>query len=319
MHANFASVHRAISIRNNVICLWRSLANCFDFVASLPVSKAALEVPSALIGENSEQSVRLEGDKLFELAARFYCRAIKLNSSDISLWYELSLNYYNRAMKYGTPETAKKYLDLAAESAKYIVRKAPHKWKHWNLLGVICTTRPVRNLSLSQHAFIRALKIDRKLAVVWTNLGVLYLQQGQVTMAKTAFAQAQQSQPSYAQAWSGQAQIAEIIDPDQAIDLLQHSTSLCYHDEAAIQYAYWVCRLLNEATERKAVPYYVEHMHVIASALDSVTWYCNANESRIPDAALSFQGYLNHAERNWRTAIAAYTKATEQTSDPLNR
>lgn len=242
-----------------------------------------------------------------------------MNSSDISLWYELSLNYYNRAMKYGTPETTKKYLELAAESAKHTIRKAPQKWKHWNLLGVICTTEQVRDLPLAQHAFIRALKIDRKIAIVWTNLGVLYLRQGQLKMAKAAFEQAQQSQPSYAQAWSGQAQIAEIIDPDQAIDLLQHSTSLSYHDESAVQYAYWICRLLDESKERKLVQYYLEHMHVIATALDSITWYCNANESRITDDALSFLGYLNYTERNWRTSIAAYAKATESSEEHPNR
>lgn len=250
---------------------------------------------------------------------RFYCRAIKLNNTDISLWYELSLNYYNRAMKYGTRENVKKYLELAAEATKHTIRKAPQKWKHWNLLGVIFTSRHVRNLPLAQHAFIRALKIDRKLAIVWTNLGVLYLQQGQIKMAKAAFAQGQQSQPSYAQAWTGQAQIAEILDPDQAIDLLQHSNSLYYHDESAIQYAYWICRLLNESEESKRVKYYVEHMHAIASALDSVTWYCNANESRIPENAYSFLGYLNHAERNWRTAIKAYANALERPDDSPNR
>lgn len=222
-------------------------------------------------------------------------------------------------MKCGTKQTAKKYLDLAAESAKHTIRKAPQKWKYWNLLGVICTTQHVQNLPLAQHAFIRALKIDRKLAIVWTNLGVLYLQRGQVIMAKAAFAQAQQSQPSYAQAWTGQAQIAEIIDPNQTIDLLQHSNSLYYHDESAIQYAYWICRMLNEPKESKRVQYYVEHMHAIASALDSVTWYCNANESRIPENAYSFLGYLNHAERNWRTAIKAYSKATESPEDSPNR
>lgn len=72
---------------------------------------------------------------------RFYCRAIKLNTSDVSLWYELALNYYSRSIKYGTNETRRKYLDLAAEAAKHIIKEAPHKWKHWNLLGVICTTK----------------------------------------------------------------------------------------------------------------------------------------------------------------------------------
>lgn len=81
----------------------------------------------------------LLNEHIFEFS--FYCRAIKLNNVDLSLWYELSLNYYNRAMKYGTNETRKKHLDLAAEVAKHIIKEAPHKWKFWNLLGVICSTR----------------------------------------------------------------------------------------------------------------------------------------------------------------------------------
>lgn len=79
--------------------------------------------------------------KFVLLLHRFYCRAIKLNSTDLSLWYELSLNYYNRSIKYGTSETRKKHLDMAAEVAKHIIKEAPHKWKYWNLLGVICTTK----------------------------------------------------------------------------------------------------------------------------------------------------------------------------------
>lgn len=72
---------------------------------------------------------------------RFYCRAIKINAADLSLWYELCLNYYNRATKYGTTETRKKHLELAAETAKYIIKEAPHKWRYWNLLGIICTAK----------------------------------------------------------------------------------------------------------------------------------------------------------------------------------
>lgn len=35
----------------------------------------------------------------------------------------------------------KKHLELAAEAAKHIIKEAPHKWKYWNLLGIICTTK----------------------------------------------------------------------------------------------------------------------------------------------------------------------------------
>lgn len=82
-------------------------------------------------------------NSLFVSFIRFYCRAIKLNASDLSLWYELALNYYNRSIKYGTNETRKKYLELAGEAAKHIIKAAPNKWKYWNLLGIICTTKGI--------------------------------------------------------------------------------------------------------------------------------------------------------------------------------
>ncbi|XP_031639243.1 tetratricopeptide repeat protein 37-like, partial [Contarinia nasturtii] len=294
------------------------LANCFDFIAALPKSKAVLTIPGSLANE-SDEFVTLCGDKLFELASRFYCRAIKLSSSDLSLWYELSLNYYNRSLKYGTTETRKKYLELAAETSKHIIKEAPHKWKYWNLLGVICTTKDVQNLSLAQHCFIKALELDRKLAIVWTNLGVLYLSQGKIMLANTAFKQAQQSEPSFANAWTGQAQVAEILKPAETIDLLQHSITLSYNDESAIQYAYWVCMLLSDTKNQKRAQYYVEHLNAISSAIDSITWYCNANETNISSEALSFLGYLNYNQRNWCIATRTFQAASQQIEQSSNR
>lgn len=170
----------------------------------------------------------------------------------------------------------------------------------------------VNNLALSQHCFIKALEIDRKSAVAWTNLGVLYLSQGQPKMANVAFKQAQQSEPTYANSWTGQAQVAEILAPSEAIDLLLHSITLSYHDESAIQYAYWVCSLLNDSDDEKRKLYYVEHLNAVSSAIDSISWYCNANESNLSPEALSFLGYLNHYQRNWRISIRAFQNATDR-------
>lgn len=130
--------------------------------------------------------------------------------------------------------------------------------------------------------------------------------------ANTAFRQAQQSEPTYANAWTGQAQVAEIVQPKEAIDLLRHSITLGYHDESAIQYAYWVCSLLNDTKNQKRTQYYVEHLNAISSAIDTITWYCNANETNITSEALSFLGYLNYNQRNWRIAIPTFQAATQQ-------
>lgn len=72
---------------------------------------------------------------------RIYCRAIKIRDSDDLLWYELGLSYYLRAIKYGDEINRKKYLDLAAEAAKHTIKISPNRWKSWNLLGVICSTK----------------------------------------------------------------------------------------------------------------------------------------------------------------------------------
>lgn len=178
----------------------------------------------------------------------------------------------------------------------------------------------INNLALAQHCFIKALEIDRKLAVAWTNLGILYLNQGQTKMANIAFQQAQQSEPTYANAWSGQAQIAETMGrTDEMIDLFQHSISLGYHDESAIQYAYSVCSLLNDTDNDKRKQYYIEHLDAVSSGIDSITWYCNANESHLSSEALSFLGYLNHYQRNWPIAVRAFQNATDLIEPSVER
>lgn len=258
------------------------------------------------------------------VSSRFYCRAIKINSADVSLWYELALNYYHRALRYGTIDTKKRFLDLAAEAAKHIIKESPTKWTYWNLLGVICATKEMNNLALAQHCFIKALELDKKLAIVWTNLGVLYLSQGPHVekMANMAFTQAQQSQPSYENAWTGQAQIAETHDTFETIDLLAHSTSLGYNDESAIRYAYAICSLLQEIDSigrYKRIQFYIEHLHVISSALDAITWYCNAKDVDVSAEALSFLGYLHYTQKNWRCATKAFEMATVKTKTIAQR
>lgn len=177
----------------------------------------------------------------------------------------------------------------------------------------------MNNLALAQHCFVKALEIDRKLAVVWTNLGVLYLSQGQAKMANVAFKQGQQSEPTYGNAWTGQAQVAEILEPNETIDLLRHSITLGYNDESAIQYAYRVCSLLNDTNNEKRKLYYVQHLNAVSSAIDSITWYCSANESHLSPEALSFFGYLNHYQRNWRIAVRSFQNATNQIEPSAKR
>lgn len=69
LYRDFFVFYRAIEKRSNFICLWRTLANCFDFIAALPNSKAVLTIPGSLANENDD-FITLRGDKLYELASR---------------------------------------------------------------------------------------------------------------------------------------------------------------------------------------------------------------------------------------------------------
>lgn len=310
------------------------LANAFDTIASLPDEYANIDVPGFLANLN-EDIITISGDQLYEMASRFYCRALKIrNYTDDLLWYELSLNYYHRAIRQ-TKDLSKKadHLRLAAESIKHTIKLSPSRWKTWNLLGCICATNgllffisnftlihllfsftsfsaEINNLPLAQHAFIKAIKIDKKCTISWTNLGVLYLIKGDIKLANQAFGRAQQSDTGYINAWTGQACIAEIIgQQDEAMDLFKHCTTLGYTLESAIGFTHWVCTVLNDEKLRKDLRfnYALETLYGASMALDSITWYCNDDTKSLE--ALCFMGYLCYHQRLYKPAAIVFKKA----------
>lgn len=282
----------------------------------MPISQAFLQVPGFLANVNEELTT-INGEKLYELSARCYCRAIKICSDDVLLWYELALNYYLRAIRYCStqPEERIKFLKLAAETAKYTIKLLPTRWMNWNLLGVICATSDINNLPLAQHCFIKSLELNKKAAIAWTNLGVLYFSQGEIKLANKAFSRSQQSETSYANGWTGQACIAERIgEAEEAMDLFKHCTSLVYSEESALGFTHWVCSVLDN-TKLKSDPkfkYFIEQMHAVPLALDCIEWYCQAEDVNTSLESLCFMGYLYYQQRLWPNAIRAFTAAVNK-------
>lgn len=317
----------AIQVKTNFICLWRLLANCFDLAACFPIGEAELNVPGALANQPGDL-ITLKAQQLYEFASKFYSRALKINPNDEYIWYELAGSYYHRALRYGNDSTKKKHLELAAEAIKHAIKLSSRRWKYWNLLGIICTTEEINNPPLAQHCFITALEIEKKSAVAWTNLGVFYLSKGMqnVALANAAFTHAQQSEPSYSMAWTGQALIAELVDSFEVIDLIKHSLSLSYSDEAAMRFSHWICTYLsdpNQSTTSKLneghLRYAIENMHAIPTALDSMTWYCRSKGDEVSAEALTFLGYLYFKQEHWRNAKNAFNRALEKTTNPQDR
>ncbi|CAO1345988.1 unnamed protein product [Diamesa serratosioi] len=308
-------LQKAISIEPNFLCLWRMLANVLDFGARLPNKYSKFLVSGNLICEKID-SKNISGEELYELAAKCYSRCLKLKKDDDLVWFEMSSNYYFRSVQYYHGSARKEYLELAFESAKHLVKLCGTRWQNWNLLGIIATTKEIDDPALAQHAFIKAVNLDKKSFTSWCNLGVFYLIEGNVSLANKAFSRAQQTDTTFINAWIGQATIAEMIgDRDEAMDLFRHCTQLGFHMESSIGYSNFVCSVLNvdDYSQDPKYEYAIDKMHAIPLALDSINWHC-VDDSDTTFEAHSFLGYLNGCQDLWKESIKAYKKAVEKTN-----
>lgn len=138
---------------------------------------------------------------------------------------------------------------------------------------------------------------------------------GQIKLANKAFGRSQQADTGYINAWTGQAYIAERIgEDDEAMDLFKHSTSLGYTAESAVGFTHWVCSVLSsdELMSDRKFRYTIEKLHALPIALDSIIWFCNAEDDRATAESLCFLGYLCYRQQLWSKAIEAYRRASEK-------
>lgn len=299
----------AIQLEPSFLCLWRMLANLFDFVASLPEDLANLILPGALLHENTAR--QLSGGDLLDLAAKCYSRCLKIHPNDDLIWFELIANYYTRAIKLSDKEKRLNILKLAFEGAKHLVKLSPARWQNWNLFGVIASSKEVDEPALAQHCFIKAVTLDKKTFTSWSNLGTFYLMQGDIKLANKAFSCAQQSDTAFLNSWIGQGTIAELIgDRDESMDLFRHCTQLGFHLESSIGYSNFVCSILDEPNYA-SVPKYeyaIDRMYAVPLALDNINWHCLMN-SEATFEAWTYVGYLSRCQGLWNQACQAYEKA----------
>ncbi|KPU75888.1 uncharacterized protein Dana_GF12228, isoform B [Drosophila ananassae] len=293
---------------HGMVWLWRLMASVFVQTAQLPASLANLDVAGSL-AKREEPVAYLSRKDLLLLAQRFYLCALKLKQNTY-LWYELALSSYFSALY--IPEEAKSHLDTAERVCKMAIKERGNRWQNWNLLGVINMHSDHENLPLAQHCFIQAVELERKCFTAWTNLGVLYVKIDKIRLANEAFTRAQQACPTYANAWIGQAIVAETIgEQEEAFDLFRHCQQFEYHPEAAIGFAHWVCGVLSDpkSLEKPHNKHAIEHMHADVYALDAINWYVQNEETDTSVAALTFQGFLCARQKLYNLAVDAFSRA----------
>ncbi|KAH8279293.1 hypothetical protein KR026_005491 [Drosophila bipectinata] len=293
---------------HGMVWLWRLMASVFVQTAQLPPSLANLDVAGSL-AKRDELVTYLSRKDLLLLAQRFYLCALKLKQNTY-LWYELGLSTYYSAIY--IPEEAKSHLETAEKVCKMAIKERGNRWQNWNLLGVINMHPDHENLPLAQHCFIQAVELERKCFTAWTNLGVLYVKVKNIRLANEAFTRAQQACPTYANAWIGQAMVAETIgEQEESFDLFRHCQQFEYHPEAAIGFAHWVCEVLSnpKSMEKPHNKHAIEHMHADVCALDAINWFVQNEEAETSVAALTFQGFLCARKKLYRLAVEAFSRA----------
>lgn len=184
----------------------------------------------------------LDGSKALDIALATYDHRLVLGSTEStvmgSAWFDLGV-----AIRMWTIRKPSN-LQLQFAEAKIVecfaqaLRDSPDNDTYWMAMG---DAYFVSNARLAQHAYIRALEIDPKVssspflsfidfpqnAETWTNLGLLYLNHGDLELANEALYRAQTLDPDYALAWVGQGLAAEAIGHKRDATLLfAHAVTL---------------------------------------------------------------------------------------------
>ncbi|KZC12335.1 PREDICTED: tetratricopeptide repeat protein 37 [Dufourea novaeangliae] len=301
----------AIVERNNMSCLWKLLGDVCYKVALMPDKYSYLNIPSKLVGSNDTEGVVLmKKTELSLLSTRCCCCALSLSPQSASLWHDLALCYLLQ-LHLASSVDHKTLASKCLAAGKRAVKLCPSAWLYWNLLGVICMSPYIRNYALAQHSYVMAIDKETNNAIVWCNLGTLYLYIGDLYKANEAYSQAQRADPTYVNSWIGQALIAEMMSRKEAIDLFRHSTQLGYHDEAALGYAHWVLTvLLDTNTEKDSLyTYIIENMHAVFVASDVMHWYLEHHPEDL--YARNAYGLLLERQKLYRSAAEQFAVAVQ--------
>ncbi|EEB95507.1 hypothetical protein MPER_05512, partial [Moniliophthora perniciosa FA553] len=170
-----------------------------------------------------------------------YDHRVTLGSSENaavgSAWYDLAIGLRSLADRLAHGTKRENAESQAIKCLTEAIRACPMVDEYWIALG---DANFIHQPKTAQHAYVRALEINSKNAVTWTNLGLLYFYHNDYELANEAFYRAQSSDPDYSLAWLGQALLASASGHEPgAIAILEHAVGLVgIVPEADYQYAF---------------------------------------------------------------------------------
>ncbi|KAF9456626.1 TPR-like protein [Collybia nuda] len=259
----------------------------------------------------------LTGTKLLEVAIAAYSYRVSLGSNEIkagSTWYDLGIALQSWIRKQDSRENFEKAKRKATECLTQAIREDPGNDVYWASLG---DAHFLVNAKMAQHAYIKALEIDSKNVVTWSNLGLLYLYHGDVELANEILYRAQTLDPDYSVAWIGQAMVATTNGHHfESKAMLGHAVELTANEPGAdLEFASRVfSELRNVESERSLT------INALLPAFFVLDRYC----ARRPDDASGLHlyglvcerlGHVDTAMRLMERAIAILEAVYEETEE----
>ncbi|KAI0391231.1 tetratricopeptide-like protein [Xylariaceae sp. FL0594] len=157
-------------------------------------------------------------------------RAIHLTAQDV---HAQAVAYYNLGWAENQAHSclprslrvqSSRYQKAAVRCFKRAIELEAGNADFWNALGVVTSEI---NPAVAQHAFVRALFLNERSPIAWTNLGALALLQNDFQLANEAFTRAQSNDPDYAHAWVGQGFVALLYgEAREARGLFTHAMDM---------------------------------------------------------------------------------------------
>ncbi|GAB6019412.1 Tetratricopeptide repeat protein 37 [Chamberlinius hualienensis] len=305
------SLTRALNENPLLICLWKLMGDVCTVVGPVPAEMVSLTVSNTLlkgIPRSSSDTTILKKDQILQFGVRCYSLSCGKSLRHFHAYYDIAINYYYQSLDINNLSRKVEMLTKAIDAARQAVKLNKTNHSYWILLGVLVGLSEIGNYKLAQHCFIKATTIAPKDPIAWTNLGIFYLSHNNIKLAHQSFKISQSLEPSYPNAWIGQAVCAEIIDHDETADLFRHCSTLSSHVASCIGYGTWVCNiLLGTVYYNHEYNYHIKEMSAVPAAVDCVTKYTNII-TNVP-CAYNIFGLLLERQGLLFSAIAAFKRS----------
>ncbi|XP_054721060.1 tetratricopeptide repeat protein 37-like [Uloborus diversus] len=303
---------RVAASNTGLSSLWKLAGDACTLLFHLDEKWFPVTVPHQLHQKIETEAVVCNKSEILMYGSKFFGRAIVIKDNVSTLWHDLGVSYYYQSLLHFDSNTkvefAKKKAFVCFQKAVSI---AAQYQAHWIALGVVAIGKGLNDDAFGQHALIQSLEINPNNAETWTNLGILYLEKGNIELANAAFVKAQSTEPTYPLSWIGQAFIADKIAHAETMDLYRHASTLGSHTEALLGYSRIVCKTLLDTTNKntEAYRYNIEQMNAIVVAVDCAEKFIG-NKNTVPEA-FNILGMLLERRCIYNASLNSYKRALD--------